>query len=149
MEMHSEVRENLSFGEPWCRLNKQLAEAVSLISDIFMLLDGKRETLEERMIKSYFVQIATYCCSSIEKVLRLFQCQSKCLAAEPDPVFVQLIEELLAALKEFLKIGRYDCNFLEQYYEYDFYLKLQNEFFFHVRFEKAVSYLDGLVLADR
>lgn len=129
----------------WLMEAKGLADAVGMMSEGIELLGEKRETLEEKMIKSYFHSLSIACCQCIEKVHAIMVASPERLADESIGDLHALREELLAALGELLKIMRYNWNFLEQYFEFDFNAKLHHEFLFQERLEKVNARLDQLI----
>lgn len=126
----------------WQLKTKQFAQALSLIAEALILLSEKRETLEEKLIKTYFARLSICCSSCLEKTIRLSQGRSAPGLTPPGEELEPLLEELLTALQESLKVVRYDFNFLEQYYEHAFFQKLENEYLFLERLGQVSSQLD-------
>lgn len=106
-------------------VSKQESELLGKISELVKLLLEKRITLEEKMIRTYYLQLAqTH--SVILK--RLFFC-----ILNPDKTIVEskiiaelteVNEKILAGVDDFLGAARHNLNYLEQYFEHDFYEEL-------------------------
>lgn len=114
------------------------------INEIVSRMTEKRVTLEEKMIRTYFHQLAANlvsCAAAIHQSLANAYGDGTTRHEQKTQAIVALasellnlsnaLEELLAAseviVDDLLKILRYDLNFLEQYYEYGLYTKLTNE----------------------
>jgi hypothetical protein len=116
------------------RLSLQIDEIVGRLSE-------KRVTLEEKMIRSYFHQVNA-------NLLELSAWFNRALAVATTPkqagndsalpqntTEIQaacietetFLDKLQATVDELLKVLRYDLNFVEQYFEFNFYGKLTNE----------------------
>ncbi len=126
--------------EPLLELLKLDIQCLNLITETLLILNGKRETLEEKMIKSIFHKLANAMSKAIEVV------NSTCLEKKfPQPEAVvessNLFEEIRLSVSELLKICRYDLNFLEQYFEYDYCAKLHSKQRFVERVEEAIEEL--------
>jgi hypothetical protein len=119
----------------------RLSKAVEIMSECLARLADKRETLEEKMIKSYLHRLSISCCVCIEKIHQRFLNGSESLQEAPEEVWTTLTEQLVVSLTDFVKIVRYNLNFLEQYYEYDFHLKLISEWRFQERIDTLLSKL--------
>jgi hypothetical protein len=113
----------------------RLSKALELISECLARLTDKRETLEEKMIKTYLHRLSISCCDCIQKIHQRFLDGSGSLQEVPEAPWTTLTEQLVVSLTDFTKIVRYNLNFLEQYYEYDFHLKLINEWQFQERID--------------
>jgi hypothetical protein len=106
-------------------VSKQSSQLLGKISDSLQLLLEKRITLEEKMIRDYYLQLA-YTHSEILR--ELFFCilnpdrtlvESKIIAE-----LTEVNEKILLRLDEFLKAATHDLNYLEQYFEHEFYKDL-------------------------
>ncbi len=129
----------------WLIEVQRLAEAVALMSETLAILNTKRETLEEKMIKSYFHKLSISSCDCMQKVHQVYQSTPQALADRSIEEIHTLNEDLGRELRELLKIVRYNLNFLEQYFEYDFNARLHNDFLFQERLEKVIAKLDPLL----
>lgn len=129
------------------------------INEVVSRLSEKRVTLEEKMIRSYFHELAANlaCCAAAghNRLARAYKTTHARSQQKPSNDISPLVsdESLLTharALKELteaseviiddlLKILRYDLNFLEQYYEYDYYTKLTNERDFNQQSKELMS----------
>lgn len=115
------------------------------LSEIVGRLSEKRVTLEEKMIRSYLHDLAstllemtsilhkslskTYTSgqnkSEKEREAFIIEEAGKALSWASALAAIQLESEEIA--DNLLKVLRYNLNFLEQYYEYDFYGSLTND----------------------
>jgi hypothetical protein len=102
-------------------VSKQSSDLLGKIAEALQLLLQKRITLEEKMIRAHYLQLAQ---TQSEILKRLFFCilnqdktivESKIIAE-----LTEVNEKILAGLDDLLKAARYDFNFLEQYFEHDF-----------------------------
>ena len=107
-------------------VSKQSSELLGKISESLKLLLEKRITLEEKMIRTYYLQLAQ---THAEILKRLFFCilnpdkglvESKIIAE-----LTEVNETILVRLDVFLRAARYDLNYLEQYFEHEFYEGLE------------------------
>ena len=114
------------------------------INEIVSRMTEKRVTLEEKMIRNYFHQLAANlvsCAAAMHQGLAdaysdgatRHEQKTQAIVAYTGELLTlsNALEELLAAseviVDDLLKILRYNLNFLEQYYEYGLYTKLTNE----------------------
>lgn len=104
----------------------RLAEVISKVGDAVILLTDKRVTLEEKMIRRYLHELSVIAAESIRSIHQLTRdgatCESEILG-ELETITAQAH----VLLDELLKVARYDLNFLEQYFEKEFYDNLINE----------------------
>jgi hypothetical protein len=126
--------------EPLLQLVKLDLECLNLITETLLILNAKRETLEEKLISSIFLKLANGLSETIELL------NSCCLEKQfPQHETVveasNLFEEIRLSVSELLKICRYDLNFLEQYFEYDYCAKLHSEQRFVERVEETFKEL--------
>jgi len=124
-------------------LDKTLKLALK-IDEVVGRLSEKRVTLEEKMIRSYFHQVQA-------NLLEISAAFNRSLASAttpksendsaPRPCTTEVIKDaaetldrfldtLESAVDELLKVLRYDLNFVEQYFEFNYYGKLTNEYNF-------------------
>ena len=109
----------------------ECSRIVELMNEVLILLTQKRRTLEEKAIAEYFHKSIIIHAGIICKIHQW----ANEAAAEPDTqlfssVFEKLQtvnEKLRIRVEELLKVVRYNLNYLEQYFEYDFYTKLTAE----------------------
>ncbi len=108
-------------------------------------LSEKRVTLEEKMIRMHLHQLSAL-------FARVTQEAHQMLASHYDANVEATLDELQTlsievqnVVADLLKIIRYNLNFLEQYYEYDYYSRLQNDHRFVDRTLKIVEDLQTAV----
>ncbi|CAN5615809.1 hypothetical protein BH11CYA1_BH11CYA1_40640 [soil metagenome] len=114
------------------------------INEIVSRMTEKRVTLEEKMIRTYFHQLAANlvnCAAVMHQGLANAYSDGTTRHEQKTEAIVayagellslsNALEELLEAseviVDDLLKILRYNLNFLEQYYEYGLYTKLTDE----------------------
>ena len=138
---------------------KELLIVIDLIGDAIANIADKRVTLEEKMIRTALHELAadiSTSVASIHKVLLPTGSKSHtpvsvtvALPTAPDselprPALDELFaltSEMHTCFKELVKIITYDLNFLEQYYEHDFYGRLINENRFRPRLHDVMERL--------
>jgi hypothetical protein len=109
-------------------LSQSMAAAgvVALIDESLLILSQKRRTLEEKAIVTYFCSLA---CAYAGIIGCLHMSVSR------DELVGQVVVDLLPRLQtvnenvrscveELLKVLKYDFNYLEQYFEYDYCARL-------------------------
>jgi hypothetical protein len=97
---------------------KKISEALSILID-------KRVTLEEKMIKSYFLKLASALGRISEQLLTVLAAQEASIESETLTKLVRIADEVNDKLEAFLKAARYDLNYLEQYFEHQFASELE------------------------
>lgn len=119
---------------------KGLTNLSSTIVEIVLELATKRETLEEKMIKVYLHEMAVVSSHLVGVLHGLTRDGAK---SESDVIaeIDQVAKEAQANVDELLKIIRYDLNFLEQYFEHDYYDKLVMEHKFVERLQRLQTSL--------
>ena len=121
-------------------LISEILSVLGVLNKVLMIFNEKRETLEEKTIKEIFHKIARSSCLYLEKLYAL-------LAQEKfaDPVKMAasklLFSEIKLSTDELLNIARYDLNFLEQYFEYDYCAKLHSQCQFVERIDQLIASL--------
>jgi hypothetical protein len=104
----------------------QLAEVISKVGEAVLILNDKRVTLEEKMIRMHLHDIASAAATIVGSLHVLTRG-----GAYPDKQDLTNLEsvsaEVIGSLDELLKMARYDLNFLEQYFEHGYYQKLRYE----------------------
>jgi len=105
---------------------RQCAKILDQLAEAMQILLEKRVTLEEKMIRSYFLELANAYASIAATIVSTMEQKDASLI---EAVFIaqltKLNEAVIETVEEFLKAARYDLNYLEQYFEFDFYGKLQ------------------------
>lgn len=107
------------------------------IEEVFTVLDAKRVTLEEKMIRYYFYSLSTICSEMVTRFDE--EIQGKDLRKNHAILLREarkLAEEILGSIGDFLKAAHYDLNYLEQYYEHKFLELLENDLLFIERARK-------------
>ncbi|MCA9806144.1 MAG: hypothetical protein KC777_29455 [Cyanobacteria bacterium HKST-UBA02] len=123
---------------------KSLSAAADLIDETLLSLLEKRATLEEKMIRRYLARLAVRICKVKQSLYGKL--------ADPnlttDGIGESLKElsglagEVAEVIGSLLKMIRYDWNFLEQYFEHEFYGRLINEHRLDERLAKAEQKLN-------
>jgi hypothetical protein len=139
---------------------KELLVVVELIGDALANIAEKRVTLEEKMIRTALHELAADISTSVASIHKVLRPTTGRKSHDPVSVTVALptapdsdlpraaLDELSAltsemhtCFKELLKIITYNWNFLEQYYEHDFYGRLTNENRFQSRLHDVMERL--------
>jgi len=110
---------------------RQIGRALNLISEALQILLEKRTTLEEKMIRSYFlellpVQNSIAGCLIAKLGKSAENPQGSEIESEIIAELTTLNDAIIEAVESFLKAARYDLNYLEQYFEHSFYAELQS-----------------------
>jgi hypothetical protein len=113
--------------EGWLEEARQIGAVLYKIADSLLLLSSKRTTLEEKMLASYLSKLA----SGYGEVLCRIH---KALANHTNPANSQVLaclseldKQVVEEIDQLLKIIHYDLNFLEQYFEHDYYSRLNEK----------------------
>ena len=117
------------------RQANRLAEVISKVGEAVILLSDKRVTLEEKMIRRYLHELSAIAAQAIRAIHLLTRDGASC----EDEIFGgldQITGQILDSLNELLKVAHYDLNFLEQYFEKQFYDNLINQSRFIERFRE-------------
>jgi hypothetical protein len=104
----------------------QLAAIVAKVGETIILLSEKRVTLEEKMLRAYLHDLAMICADLMRRLHAYTKDGAKSEIQSFDELR-SLCGEIAIQEDELLRIVRYNLNFLEQYFEHDFYDKLVNE----------------------
>ncbi|MBX9690585.1 MAG: hypothetical protein K2X27_27970 [Candidatus Obscuribacterales bacterium] len=108
--------------------SRALSAIIASIDESILLLCQKRRTLEEKAIIAYFHSLAV-------SAANIISCLHKKLSNSNETLeeWTSLLERLrtvneniASCLEELLKILKYNFNFLEQYFEYDYLSRLLN-----------------------
>ncbi|CAN5182698.1 hypothetical protein BH10CYA1_BH10CYA1_40790 [soil metagenome] len=108
-------------------------------------LSEKRVTLEEKMIRRHLHQLSALFGMVAEEAHQMLASQYDANAETTLDELRTLSVEVQDVVADLLKIIRYNLNFLEQYYEYDYYSRLQNDHKFVDRTQKIVDDLHNVV----
>lgn len=144
----SEISESGAPSGPsaWLEELTKCCRVIESINSELALLESKRVTLEEKMIKQYLHDLAIQHSTVIGDLHSLLSNKrGELLKDEWLEDLRQLNVEMLLSLGELLKATRYDLNYLEQYFEYDYYQRLQNESKFLERIQNLGKLVKALV----
>ncbi len=132
-------------------LMMEASKNLSLLNESLYLLSQKRRTLEEKTIASHFHRLSIIYAQMIEIVHKHFYSVEK-FETESNHDFANLLTELRTVneklgsfVSELLKILKYDFNFLEQYFEYDYCGRLLNEVATIDFLESSLAKLESLL----
>ncbi len=120
--------------------SNELAAIISKIGKTTILLSEKRVTLEEKMLRRYLHELAVIAAQLIADLHASIASGAKSETVLFSEIGV-VSGEANTALDELLKVVSYNLNFLEQYFEHDFYDKLVNEYKFVDRFNALAKSL--------
>lgn len=110
-------------------VSRESAEIISCLDESLFALSQKRSTLEEKAISRYFHQLVT----SYGSIIVLLHKRLLSDVSEDKDWLVTLEslqkinETIKSSVEDLLKIIRYNLNFLEQYFEYDYASKLTRD----------------------
>ncbi len=111
----------------WLGEAAYVAGIVAAIDDCLILLASKRTTLEEKMIASYFNNLA----SEYGVVLKEIHGKLAQSSAFPTESALEQLRSLnlkvYGSAADLRKALRYDFNYVEQYFEYDFVSRLTQD----------------------
>lgn len=109
--------------------SKECSEIISIIDESLILLAQKRRTLEEKAIITHFhvfVQLYGSIITLLHEYISGLRYETERLKTQLNRLRT-VNENLRKSVEELLKILKYNFNFLEQYFEYDYCAKLLNE----------------------
>ncbi|MBX3075508.1 hypothetical protein KF707_07660 [Candidatus Obscuribacterales bacterium] len=129
--MTNETNDNLNADMYVCLAN--LLSVASDIQNCFAALEGKRITLEEKMIKTYSNDLIVNIVDYVARSQMIIKSNAFDIEQSVQKELEQLVADMQPVFKELLKTIAYDWNFLEQYYEHDFFGRLANEHRFNER----------------
>jgi hypothetical protein len=130
------------------RLANRLAEVVVRVGEAVSILSEKRETLEEKMIRMYLHETAAVAALNASLIHEITGG-----GAYPDKLILTnletLVDEVIASLDQFLKMARYNLNYLEQYFEHGYCQKLRYESAFVERLQRIQTNLSDQLATSR
>jgi hypothetical protein len=109
-------------------------------------LSEKRVTLEEKMIRRHLHQLSGLCGQVAQEAHQMLTSHYDANATVTLDELRSLNIEVQNVVADLLKIIRYNLNFLEQYYEYDYYSRLQNDHLFVERMQKIADDLKVILV---
>jgi hypothetical protein len=109
---------------PALRAAGALSECLVSLTSAVSKLSEKRATLEEKMIKRYFHQLACEISDASSVIHQILSEEKASWTSQKHDAATQLTTDILSRLQEFHKAIDYDWNYLEQYFEHGFYLEL-------------------------
>lgn len=121
----TEAVENDLFAE-WLGETRFMTQLIVDVTDCLALLASKRVTLEEKMIRQELHALV----SAYGEIISLLHDRLP-KSEEPDWFLLERVRWLNFAvhqeIAQFLKALRYNFNFVEQYFEFDFCARLREE----------------------
>lgn len=118
------------------RCLSELLSVAALVEGCLAGLEGKRVTLEEKMIKTYTNDLLCLIGNYVERSHRIINLGSFDIDAASFKLLASLTQDMQPVFKDLKKTIDYDWNFLEQYYEHEFYGRLANEYRFRERLQE-------------
>ncbi|PZM81272.1 MAG: hypothetical protein DKT66_18815 [Candidatus Melainabacteria bacterium] len=109
---------------PALRAAGALSECLTSLTSAAAKLSEKRATLEEKMIKRYFHDLAREISDASSLIHQRLSDGKLSWSSENHEAAMQLTTAIQDRLQEFHKAIDYDWNYLEQYFEHGFYLEL-------------------------
>lgn len=119
-----------------------LQEIILLVDEVTAGLATKRVTLEEKMIVNYLKELSTKALEANE-VLQNSNIGSASESCHVLPELQELAFETKESLRDLLKIINFNLNFLEQYFEHEYYESLLYEKRYVARMDAVLQALAG------
>jgi len=136
-----EVPENDLFAE-WLGETRFITQLIVDVTDCLALLATKRTTLEEKMIRQELHSLV----SAYGGIIAVVHSQLP-KGIEPEWFLLERLRWLNFAVREemgkFLKALRYNFNYVEQYFEFDFCTRLREECAFSQEALEILNVLRG------
>ena len=132
-----------NYSQTWLSEVRRIARLVDKTGESLQLLAGKRATLEEKSISRYLHELAA---EYGQVVWRMHSRFAQDLVVPSEVILIQLAEitrQVETAVDDLLRAGRYNLNYLEQYFEYDFNNKLNAEYRFLDEVRRISGALDS------
>ena len=123
----------------WMPELNSLAKLQTEIGLALSALSEKRVTLEEKMIRRHLHQLSALFGKVTEEAHQMLASHYDANTETTLDELHTLSIEVQNVVADLLKIIRYNLNFLEQYYEYDYYSRLENDHKFVDRTQKIVD----------
>jgi hypothetical protein len=124
----------------WLEELKRSSAILNAIEESLLALEAKRITLEEKMIRCHMHGVAA-ATAGIVQALHGRLLQDNPPAPQKFMQFQEVNSDIEAGMNDLLKMIRYDPNFLEQYYEYGFLTRLNEEFKWSEKLERVAAEL--------
>lgn len=142
--MQEESNLSLTTQELALVVSRESAEIVALLDEALFALSQKRSTLEEKAISRYFHELVQLYGTIIALVHK--RLVNGVLEDKAELVTLESLQNINTSVKDsvedLLKIIRYNLNFLEQYYEYDYASKLTRDSGYISGLENIVTKLE-------
>jgi hypothetical protein len=120
---------------------RRIAALLDKIAESLLILGAKRATLEEKSISAYLRQMAARYGRIIGQLSSPGPDSNTLLSHDTLMELSNVTGRAAQALDDLLRAARYDANYLEQYFEYDFNARLTNEHRFLDQLERLSSLL--------
>lgn len=123
----------------WLATAQQMGTLISRISECLLLLAEKSATVEERTLAGYLARTGSASSLCAAQVLQMI---SDCKELPDCELLVALHARNVlaeASINQFLKIARFDPNYLEQYFEHDFVAEQLKDVDTHLDLLKQVT----------
>ncbi len=144
---HEEIETDLPPLQQAVLFSQRACTNILLMDEAILLLAQKRQTLEEKAIANHFHSlIEAY--SRVIALLHMYMSSNSDLDERKLVTIHKLQsvnEKVRSRVDELLKIIKYDLNFLEQYFEYEYCGRLLNEDTFLRDVNAALTELESAV----
>ncbi|HEY9869002.1 MAG TPA: hypothetical protein V6D08_07535 [Candidatus Obscuribacterales bacterium] len=120
---------------------RRIAALLDKIAESLLILGAKRATLEERSISAYLRKMAARYGRIIGQLSAHATDSYTLLSHDALMELSNVTGRATQALDDLIRAARYDANYLEQYFEYDFNARLTNEYRFLDELERISSLL--------
>jgi len=111
----------------WLTEARRMGALIEKIGEALQLLASKRATLEEKMIARHLRAVASALGSLLKRIFALLNEGDELAYADVLGALREVNLKIDEVLDQFLKIARFDPNFLEQYFEHDFCKRLNED----------------------
>lgn len=122
----------------WLAEAERMGHLVGKTSEALLVLASKRATLEEKMIARELTTISLLLSSLLRRIFSMLIENAEMDFADAYGALRECNLKIEESLDEFLKIARYDLNFLEQYFEHGFCKRLLED----QRFADVLSWVE-------
>ena len=122
---------------------KGITGSIELISEALLLMKDQRVTLEEKMIRNHLHELAENLANSLASIHCYFKTKNYDIEEKLIEDLNRLVQDIQSVVGELLKIIKYNWNFLEQYFEHEYFARLKNEHKFIERLNKITSSIEN------
>ncbi len=123
---------------------QSLSRVIKQIGKVLSVLIDKRTTVAERAIQEELALCAEFESFFLYSLSKAFKKKCYCLSENDCLKLRQINIKLNKQLQAFIKAAKYNLNYLEQYFEHDFWLELTNS-----KFAEQLSHIKDEIEAKK